>query len=256
MLILVTGEGPTDIGSAESNQLCAPGTWKPGPITLFIEKFVQANIDDSLTLQQIWFAPKKYISNICRGLRPMAIPSHGCREAEGKKRTRALLAAALDLSHKQNEDVLPILFRDTDSKSNGLSRHQEIRDSIKNVSCFTDDDNFFHVCPIVPCPTSEAWLLCAIKENYNQNNCKNLETTLSGNSASPYYAKAILKDLIGDYSASMLCELIISGKIDPLQISMQSLDNFLMDLKKVTFKRSCIQIPSKAQQQLCRALRC
>lgn len=254
MLILVTGEGPTDIGSAESNQLCAPDTWVLGPITLFIEKFVQKHIDPTITIQQIWFAPKKYISNICKELRPMAIPSHGCKETEGRKRTRALMAAALDLSHKQNEDVLPILFRDTDSKSNALRRHQEIRKSIKNISCFTDNDNFFHVCPIVPCPTSEAWLLCALKENYNQNNCRNLETTLSGNSDSPFYAKAILEGIIGEYSASMLCELIVSGEIDPLRISMSSLENFLMDLKMVTYKRSSIQISPTTKQKLCRAL--
>lgn len=255
MLVLVTGEGPTDIGCATSTDLCPPGSWTLGPITLFIEKFIQAHIESTLTVGQFWFAPKTYITGICKRLMPMAISSgreNDC--AEGKKRTRALMAAAIALSQQENDDVLPILFRDTDNRSHDIRRNTKIRDSIKTVSCFSQDSNIFHICPIVPCPTSEAWLLCALRESYQKQKCAKLETQLSGNDASPHYAKTILREIIGEYSARTLCDLINRGRIDPLRVSMPSVNNFLQDLHSVIFKREQIQIPPKARQQLCRAV--
>ena len=43
MLILVSGEGSTDIGVASPGitGLCPPGSWEPGPMALFIDRFVE-----------------------------------------------------------------------------------------------------------------------------------------------------------------------------------------------------------------------
>jgi len=77
---------------------------------------------------------------------------------------------------------------------------------------------------MVPRPISEAWLLCAIANNYQH--CAVLESA-SGSNNSPNPLKAQLARAIpGGYDLQWIMDQIETGAIDIDRIRMPSLDDF------------------------------
>lgn len=236
MLILVSGEGSTDIGVASPGMigLCPPGKWEPGPMAFFIDRFVEKKFNFSpLECWSMWFINETSLNSISKKIKPM-ISSKGIFF---KKNSQALLAVAYKLGKEKNCNVLPILFRDTD----GSQSQQRIilwknkRDSIAH--CINSEN--IHVCPMVPNPKSEVWLLCPLKKKYES--CESLEE-LSGNDASPNSAKSMLQDCLNnDVSRTSLNELIINGYIDPFQINMPSLIAYREDLETTIYEQEIIK---------------
>lgn len=62
MLILVSGEGSTDIGKASGNyDLYAPGSWDPGPMAHFINCIIYNTLNfEPLDSMSMWFIPEEY----------------------------------------------------------------------------------------------------------------------------------------------------------------------------------------------------
>ena len=81
---------------------------------------------------------------------------------------------------------------------------------------------------MVPKPKSEAWLLCAIKNEYRD--CDALEDR-SGNDNSSNSLKGELKSHLGEkVTRDLLCRMIDDGVIDCLRIDMPSFSIFRTDL--------------------------
>jgi hypothetical protein len=81
---------------------------------------------------------------------------------------------------------------------------------------------------MLPKPKSEAWLLCAIKNSYQ--NCANLENE-SGNDDSPNSLKEQLE--VFALSHEEICEKIKNGEIDIGKINMNSFNVFKTRLEEV-----------------------
>jgi len=87
--------------------------------------------------------------------------------------------------------------------------------------------------PMLPKPTSEAWLLCAAQHQAYQN-CAQLED-LPGNQASPNHPKKKLDKALGGHkSADELCEWLDNNPFDSvLAESMPSFKAFKDTLERV-----------------------
>ena len=79
---------------------------------------------------------------------------------------------------------------------------------------------------MIPKPTSEAWLLCALKENPYEG-CPALEDR------SPKSLKEELRNLHGQLPREELCQMLAERKIDIEQIDMPSFAPFRSRLEEV-----------------------
>ena len=98
MLILVSGEGSTDIGKASGNyDLYAPGSWDPGPMAYFINSIIYNTLNfEPLDSMSMWFIPEVSLNSISRTLKPMTLGQN----KEFRKAARVLLASAVKLSQE------------------------------------------------------------------------------------------------------------------------------------------------------------
>ena len=229
MLILVSGEGPTDIGKASGNyDLYAPGSWDPGPMAYFINSIIYNTLNfEPLDSMSMWFIPEVSLNSISRTLKPMTLGQN----KEFRKAARVLLASAVKLSQETNCEVLPILFRDADGSRSqrSLGRWKEKHDSID--FCMDRKQEVMHVCPMLPNPKSEVWLLCALKNNYQS--CNQLED-ISGNDNSQNSAKSILRECLGtEATQECLVELMKESVIRPEAINMPSFNAWKDDLSSM-----------------------
>jgi hypothetical protein len=129
--------------------------------------------------------------------------------------------------------VLAILFRDADrTRSSKRGEWQDKWDSI--IHGFSSQGFDFGV-PMLPNPKSEAWLLCAVKDDPYQH-CEQLES-LSGNDDSPESLKSKLdRSLDGNNSSEELSQMVKDKEIDIDQIDMKSLVAFKDQLNEVMHK--------------------
>mgnify|MGYP007093114634 CR=1 FL=1 len=90
--------------------------------------------------------------------------------------------------------------------------------------------------PMIPKPKSEAWLICALKDQPYQN-CGLLEDR-SGNDNSPHSLKRELQALLGGEPATrkLLRDKIADGQINCLRIAMPSFQEFRERLEAVSAK--------------------
>jgi len=94
-----------------------------------------------------------------------------------------------------------------------------------------EQESFEHGVPMIPNPKSEAWLLCALKNNYQH--CENLEYE-SGNDKSQNPLKDQLNDVFNKHLSAMeLAEKVQTHQIDVLKIEMPSLEIFKTRLNEV-----------------------
>ena len=235
MLILVSGEGSTDIGVASPGitGLCPPGSWEPGPMALFIDRFVEKFFNFSpLDCYSMWLINETSLNAISKKIKPM----QASRDIYFKKNSKALLAVSYKLSKETECDVLPILFRDTDGSQSQQRKRLWTGKRKSIANCI--NPNEMYVCPMLPNPKSEAWLLCPLKNNYNS--CARLEC-LSGNDASPNSAKALLQECLNEeVSREVLNKLIENGNIDPNLINMPSINVYKKDMQQVVCRRDKI----------------
>lgn len=152
-----------------------------------------------------------------------------------KKGSLALAALALQLSDKLGkEPIVAVFFRDCDgTQTSPSSRYDMIYDSINGEKGGFRLAGLCSGVPMLPRPKSEAWLLCAFKDQPFQY-CHVLES-LSGNDNSPRSAKKLLQArlaALGGDACSLHCHNCASCAIDFSQIKMPSFNKFAKDLEK------------------------
>lgn len=230
MLLLVSGEGPSDIG------LDVPGeqgwVFRPGPMTHVIDRLFEHRYDYSALLcEMIEFISEQALVE--------AKKKHSGRKfrAPGKRKEQetnfyyenAQRLAILSAERQTQEDgtVIPILFRDSDTVS--IREWRAKWQSMLNG--FESGGSSLGV-PMIPQPKSEAWLLCACRDPQYEH-CAQLESA-PGNDDAPAPLKPMLDAARnGRSSAQELVEAIENGDIDPLRITMPSFDAFRARLNHV-----------------------
>ena len=227
MFLLLSGEGPTDIGT--SNEAV-------GPMSKFVDRWISRRSEYSLLESSAYrIISENELTSRTKQLKP--------RSRRGKKapietayyykNARALARILHEESQSQNWDIkemIPVLFRDTDNTaSSGRGEWKNKWDSI--INGFLAEKVETGV-PMVPKPKSEAWLICALRNKYQH--CAALENE-SGNDRSPNNLKKQLEEHLGEPATrNLINDKVDQGKIDINRIKdMPSLNKFKERLDKV-----------------------
>ncbi|MGI9283097.1 MAG: hypothetical protein ACR2PX_26165 [Endozoicomonas sp.] len=240
MYLLFSGEGPTDMGQSNVAQtVCEGDDFLPGPMAWFVDQWVErklcfSHIENSLC----GFIPKTQLVEQAKngpgkskkrmGLRGKKNPSHETQYYYNN--ARAMAQIARKLAEDRHDTVVSVLFRDGDgTQSAGRgewdAKWQSMLDGFAR-------EKYESGIPMIPKPKSEAWLLCAVGNNYQH--CAALEEE-SGNDKAQNPLKAQLDEALGEpASRELLAERVKSRAIDIEQIvDMPSLNQFKERLDEV-----------------------
>lgn len=228
MRLVLSGEGPTDLGKLESTP--EGDVFKPGPMAWLVDQLLESKLGYSLIesyqpqsqnncihlITETELAKRPRSRTLLPGRRFNSGGAYFTRNAEN------LGQLAQQLSVTENVPVIAILFRDSDgTRSSSRTEWQEKWDSIQRgfqLAGLTTG------VPMLPRPKSEAWLLCSLKNNYQ--NCAVLEEA-SGNDNSPNALKRQLETWIGHVpSAEEQAEWVKTGRVDANRIDMPSFQAF------------------------------
>ena len=239
MIVVLSGEGPTDFGTSATgveHSLFADILF--GPLAEMIDRLAEPHIGYSLRDCRMYrLISEAGLSARAKGLKARKKQSLTLSGKKKAKETayfhtnaRALADIAKEVAVEVGCDAVAILFRDSDgTASAGRGEWVEKRDSMLNGFAL---ENFQLGVPMLAKPKSEAWLLCALRPNAYQN-CDSLEDE-SGNDNSPNSLKDQLEAILGEpANRELLRQLVADGRIDPLQIEMPSFTDFKNRLRNV-----------------------
>lgn len=145
------------------------------------------------------------------------------------KNAKALAIWAKQLQlERPNVPIIAILFRDKDGNASAgdslwIEKYESMQNGFKS-------ENYSLGVPMIPNTKSEAWLLCAVKNNYR--NCQKLEN-IKGNDDSPNSLKSQLAKVLGyEQTATALANLVNNRQVDVSLIDMPSFNQFRNDLEE------------------------
>jgi hypothetical protein len=238
MILVLSGEGPTDIGTRQPK---GPG-WEfvPGPMAWIIDRLLDKRdrLDYSILELHanggdcVRFLNEGELSAL-RPTRPIYLPRSEDTPGSQYFRVGAILLGrhAKAISIERRSPVIAVFFRDADgTRSTPRAEWQSKFNSMQRG--FKDVDLLSGV-PMVPRPKSEAWMLCGLLKRGNAGrNCNALERK-PGNDASPKSLKALLAKHLGfEPSSEQQSQLIRSGQIDPEMIDLPSFSAFRNELDR------------------------
>jgi len=202
VIVVLSGEGVSDIGSCTNgSDSCAFPDFTFGPMTFLIDKIIS---------QLAKYSPLEATPYVYRYYSKSALLR---RAEERKKEQRYALTGkkhsietgyfyinawmlgeiAKELEAAENDVSISVFFRDADGTNSSPENLWDTK--FKSIVSGFERAGYERGIPMLPLPKSEAWLLCAIKDNPYQN-CAALED-LPGNDASPNSAKAKLDNSLG-----------------------------------------------------------
>jgi hypothetical protein len=238
MILVLSGEGPTDLGTMRPNEL----GWEfvPGPMAWIVDKLLGR--PDRLNYSMlalhsnggdcVCFLSETELSAL-RGSKPLFLPREEDTPGNQYFRKGAYLLGkrARTIAQERNSPVVAIFFRDGDgTRSTPRTDWQREFDSM--TSGFRVAELLTGV-PMVPRPKSEAWMLCGLFKGEDAGrDCIWLEDE-PGNDASPNNLKARLARHLGNEpSAEQQAEMVRNGQIDPGVIDLPSFLAFREELDR------------------------
>ncbi|MBN3794578.1 hypothetical protein [Burkholderia sp. Ac-20392] len=219
MIYVMSGEGPTDIGTCNNGAgTCTGDEFKPGPMTHLIDSLIEKHHDFSPLAHNrdayIFIGKGELVdrAKAKREQRSMALAGKGRAQETGYFYINAWMLGEIALEHEQKnkQPSVAVLFRDSDGTNSTPADWNRKFDSI--CQGFARAGHTRGV-PMLPKPKSEAWLLCAVKDNPYQG-CDVLED-LPGNDAAPNSAKMRLDEALdGRSSAGEICTWLSENDFD------------------------------------------
>lgn len=236
MILIVSGEGPSDIGTCTNSQgRCSGADFKLGPMAAIVDKVSENELGYSLAdSSALEFVSEGALSALMKQQRRILVTGRRRGFETGHFFKGAIALATLAKQETESDQTARgvVYFRDADgtrSTERGLyeARVQSMIDG------FAAEEFDFGV-PMVPKPKSEAWLICALKQNAYQH-CGSLEESLSGNDHAPEPAKQQLEVLLTAQQSTVsdLTDLVSTGIVDAMRIRMPSYDYFNQRLRQV-----------------------
>ena len=230
MFLVLSGEGAADIG-IDRQQI--------GPMTKWVDSWMARRCGYSLVEYQAYtIVPKSALADRAKQMKP--------RSRKGKKQqseTRYFYnnarALALLVGEMGADDVVAVLFRDGDGTAS--SERGEWQDKVQSVLDGFAAEQMVTGVPMIPKPKSEAWLLCALRDGYQ--NCGRLENE-SGNDAAPNSLKQQISQHLGEPATrELLNGTIDDNRLDLEQITdMPSLTMFKDRLDAVLDQLGCPRV--------------
>lgn len=238
MYFLFSGEGPTDLGQCHSGTYeCDGEAFDHGPMTIIVDQIVEAKHGYSfLDGEHFGFVSKHTLvagaDELKANRKSMRLPGKKQSRETGYfyNNARVLARIAIQRQHDLDDDVVAVLFRDSDgTASAGRGLWEDKRQSM--IDGF-DEEGFDRGVPMIPKPKSEAWIICAVKPNPYQS-CDALEDR-SRNDNSPNSLKQELGKILGERaSKDTLNAMVSSRSIDFKRIKMPSFKSFRKRLEEV-----------------------
>ena len=237
MYFLFSGEGPTDLGLCGADAaMCQGERYEHGPMTVMVDQIVERRHHYSLFgTRHYGFVSRRTLVERARELKA----AKKATRLPGKKRAketryffnnaRVLARIATARQSELADDVVAVLFWDSDTASAGRGIWEDKRRSMLDGF---EEEGFAKGVPMIPRPTSEAWLLCALKNDPYQG-CPALEDR-SSSGHSPHSLKRELEDLHGHPpSREELAEMVTARVVDVERIDMPSFSAFRSRLEEV-----------------------
>lgn len=222
MYLLLSGEGPSDMGSNDA------GVFLPGPMALMADQWIKRSLNYSLLdSDSVAFIAKREISSTSKQIKSLS--QRGKKTPQETryfyKNARALAQLAKEKSAEIGDnDMVAISFHDSDGTAS--SDRGEWQDKYDSILKGFSVENFANGVAMLPKPQSEAWALCALEKNYRH--CVALEN------ASRHSMKDRLEAAIGESgSREVLNRKIEDGEFDIAQIDMPSINAFKDRLDEV-----------------------
>lgn len=222
MFLLLSGEGTSDLGTQNDGI---------GPMAKFIDNWVKRRIGYSpIELNHYTIKTETELGVEAKTLKPLS--RKGKRQPSETRyfynNARALAILAKKESSHHNVSVVPVLFRDSDKPS----YRGEWQDKRLSMLAGFEAEGVSNGVPMIPKPKSEAWILCALRNKYQ--NCERIENE-SGNDDSPNSLKHQLKEYLGEKATRVLLnDQIDEGNLDIEKIvDMPSLTAFKDRLDEV-----------------------
>lgn len=234
MRVLVSGEGPTDIGGCDRADPCAGEDFLPGPMAWLADQV----IEDRLGFSPIGCGLVHCLSETCLAAQAKSLRPPSLRGRKRAKETafffrtaRALAVAARALAAAPADEVIAILFRDADrTQSAARGDWQDKWDSILNG--FAQED-FSTGVPMLPSPKSEAWLICALKRDQPYQHCARLEQASGNDRGSNPLKQQLAAILDGQQHRVVLADLVETRRVDAAKLDMPSFNAFRARLTAV-----------------------
>lgn len=230
MHLVISGEGKTDIGVGSY----VDNAFIPAPMYYIIDKITEKKLSYSiydLTPELITFISKAELIKVCKSMKSFVGKKRGQETGIFYKNAIGLSKITKEICKaKDDEDAIAILFRDSDGTGNSPSNLYDKKiESIENAF----ENQSINGVAMVPNPKSEAWLICALKENQYQD-CAILEKR-SGNDDSPNNLKDELADILKNKNIEYndINEMIKNGDIDIEKIDMNSYIYFKSSLERL-----------------------
>jgi len=224
--LVLSGEGNSDLGlfCSFNNEFIA------GSMYFIVDKIIEKEHDFSyydVKDEMITFIPKVELTKLTKRLPPYTGKKGIKGTAYFTNNAIALAKIAKNKSKELNDEVVAILFRDSDGTCSSIKGLWE--DKISSIEMGFKIEKFDKGVAMIPKPKSEAWLLCTLK-NKAYESCEKLEDR-SGNDDSPNSLKKEL-DALG-IENSKINEMIQSSEIDIEKIDMPSFRHFVNRLKEL-----------------------
>jgi hypothetical protein len=234
MILILSGEGPTDIGTRRPKET----GWEfvPGPMAWIVDKLLNSpdKLDYSILeghakgYDWVRFLSETDLGDL-RYLRPRFFPHS--QNTFGNQFFRAnayqLGKHAQAIAIERNDTVIAVFFRDSDGTNSAPATLTSWKTKFASMQAGFRLSEFQSGVPMVPRPKSEAWMLCGLfKREDASRDCGGLEDE-PGNDASPNSLKTQLTRHLGhEPSAEEQSELVSGGTINPELIDLSSFTAF------------------------------
>ena len=240
MYLLLSGEGKTDIGvCCPAQEQCKGGQFKAGAMAVIVDQLVELSQGyefSHLDSERVSFVSENCLVN--NKLKP--IEKDKSLKVRGKKRPKETLyyfnnaRVLADLAKKKtveiDDRVIAVLFRDSDgTASAGRGNWTTKRESM--IRGFAAEEFEWGV-PMIPKPKSEAWLLCALKDNPYQH-CIQLEDVTGNDKGVEPLKEQLAEVLNGKDSVEDINQMLRDKSIDIERIDMPSFVVFKEKLDSV-----------------------
>ncbi|HHY0443741.1 TPA: hypothetical protein ACVU4T_000636 [Vibrio parahaemolyticus] len=242
MYLLLSGEGTGDMGTCEPTaDRCERNYFEEGPMAIIIDQLIeyfQGYEMSHLETQRVSYVSETYLSDNKQPPRKKSMSLRGKKKPQETKyfyeNARTLASVAKEISAEIGDKVIAILFRDADGTASANRGHWEHKRQ-SMIEGFKAEDYELGVA-MIPKPKSEAWLLCATKDNPYQH-CAELENE-SGNDKStrPPLKNQLRDSLNGNSSKEELNRLLMEHVIDIHRIDIPSFETFKADLQNAIDK--------------------
>lgn len=237
MYFLFSGEGATDFGvCADNAETCEADQYQHGPMSVMVDQIVERRHHYSLLeTGHYGFVSRHTLVDRANELKT----ARKALRLPGKKRAketryffnnaRVLARIAGERREELKDDVVAVLFRDSDTASAGRGVWENKRRSMLDGF---EEEGFAGGVPMIPKPVSEAWLVCALKTDPYQG-CATLENRPSSE-GSRHSLKRELETLHGHSpSREELVRMVTQRIIDFDRLNMPSFTAFRSRLEEV-----------------------